>query len=411
MKKEIQNIILLEITVHGRVNQPDIIGAIFGQTEDTLGEELSLRKLQKEGNIGRIELDIHYEHSLTKGIITVPSYMDLAKTVIVGAALETINKIGPCTASAKIHKIENIKDLKVKQIKEHAKRVLQKFISGSIDSQELVNEVVDEVRMARAETYGLDKLPCGPHIDKFDEIVLVETEVQLRSLLKNNIKNVVAIGEKIPSKSLEVLCNQKFTILFVNRGRDAVVKKLLDSVDIDSISKPEPPKRILDLTSKEIHKAIRGATAVEQEVGKVGVKPTTDSSVERRRTISPQSYGHHRQVHRDRDKSQGRDRDGGSRIRLFKMYGDDKEKIRAACAHTNENEACVLDRKLQLLGKVPVTEVKDTLASLREKVHAVVVNGNIEADLVDAADRNRVNYLVGKSFAKSSRRVRLVQFE
>lgn len=287
MKKEIQNIILLEITVHGRVNQPDIIGAIFGQTEDTLGEELSLRKLQKEGNIGRIELDIHYEHSLTKGIITVPSYMDLAKTVIVGAALETINKIGPCTASAKIHKIENIKDLKVKQIKEHAKRVLQKFISGSIDSQELVNEVVDEVRMARAETYGLDKLPCGPHIDKFDEIVLVETEVQLRSLLKNNIKNVVAIGEKIPSKSLEVLCNQKFTILFVNRGRDAVVKKLLDSVDIDSISKPEPPKRILDLTSKEIHKAIRGATAVEQEVGKVGVKPTTDSSVERRRTISP----------------------------------------------------------------------------------------------------------------------------
>ena len=39
----------------GTVEKPDVIGAVFGQTEGLLGRDLEMRDLQKEGKIGRIE--------------------------------------------------------------------------------------------------------------------------------------------------------------------------------------------------------------------------------------------------------------------------------------------------------------------------------------------------------------------
>ena len=49
-------IVHANIQIEGTVDKPDIIGAIFGQTEGLLGEELELRELQKSGRIGRIEV-------------------------------------------------------------------------------------------------------------------------------------------------------------------------------------------------------------------------------------------------------------------------------------------------------------------------------------------------------------------
>ena len=47
-------LIKAKITADGVVEKPDVVGAIFGQTEGLLGEELDLRDLQKGGRIGRI---------------------------------------------------------------------------------------------------------------------------------------------------------------------------------------------------------------------------------------------------------------------------------------------------------------------------------------------------------------------
>ena len=46
------------INADGVVEKPDVVGAIFGQTEGLLGEELDLRDLQKGGRIGRIEVNV-----------------------------------------------------------------------------------------------------------------------------------------------------------------------------------------------------------------------------------------------------------------------------------------------------------------------------------------------------------------
>jgi len=52
-------IVHAELTIDGVVDRPDVIGAIFGQTEGLLGADLELRELQRSGRIGRIEVNVN----------------------------------------------------------------------------------------------------------------------------------------------------------------------------------------------------------------------------------------------------------------------------------------------------------------------------------------------------------------
>src|SRR3989344_4796665 len=102
-------IIHTQIQTEGVVDRPDVIGAIFGQTEGLLGTELELRELQRSGRIGRIDVKLDVKSGKTEGAILLPSSMDKTETAIIGAALETIERIGPCNASVKVEKIEDVR--------------------------------------------------------------------------------------------------------------------------------------------------------------------------------------------------------------------------------------------------------------------------------------------------------------
>ena len=47
----IKYVIYAKFVATGTVEKPDVIGAIFGQTEGLLGADLELRELQKSGRI------------------------------------------------------------------------------------------------------------------------------------------------------------------------------------------------------------------------------------------------------------------------------------------------------------------------------------------------------------------------
>src|SRR3990167_8124083 len=98
------------INAEGVVEKPDVVGAIFGQTEGLLGNELELRELQRSARIGRIEVKLENKNGKTSGEIIIPSSLDKAETAIIGAALETTQRIGPC--NSKIF-VENIEDVRV----------------------------------------------------------------------------------------------------------------------------------------------------------------------------------------------------------------------------------------------------------------------------------------------------------
>jgi len=96
----------------GVVEKPDVIGAIFGQTEGLLGEELDLRDLQKSGRIGRIEVEVNAKKGKSEGTIFIPSSLDQIETSVLASSLETIDRIGPCKATIKIEKAKIAQSLK-----------------------------------------------------------------------------------------------------------------------------------------------------------------------------------------------------------------------------------------------------------------------------------------------------------
>ena len=61
-------LISAKLSTDGIVEKPDIVGAIFGQTEGLLGDELDLRDLQKSGRIGRIEVEVGSSKGKSEGM-------------------------------------------------------------------------------------------------------------------------------------------------------------------------------------------------------------------------------------------------------------------------------------------------------------------------------------------------------
>ena len=155
-----------QIQIDGVVDKPDVIGAIFGQTEGLLGSDLELRELQRSGRIGRIEVKSETRSGKTLGTIIIPSSLDKAETAIIAASLETIQRIGPCNSRVKIEKIEDVRVSKRNFVIERAKELL-KILTDSVlpDSQEITDEVAQSVRMMEIMEYGKDRLPAGPTIN------------------------------------------------------------------------------------------------------------------------------------------------------------------------------------------------------------------------------------------------------
>src|SRR5512137_2079797 len=135
-------IIHANIEITGVVDRPDVIGAIFGQTEGLLGSDLELREIQRSGRIGRIEVNLDTRGGKSKGSIDIPSSLDKAETSIIAAALEIIQRIGPCTAKIQTNNIEDVRVSKRSFVIERAKELLKALMNTSMpDSQELADEV------------------------------------------------------------------------------------------------------------------------------------------------------------------------------------------------------------------------------------------------------------------------------
>ncbi|MFT4310904.1 MAG: DNA primase DnaG, partial [Candidatus Woesearchaeota archaeon] len=255
------------IEIDGMVDRPDVIGAIFGQTEGLLGSELELRELQRSGRIGRIEVNTTAKSGKTSGDIIIPSSMDKSETAIIAAALEIIQRIGPCNANIKVQQIEDVRISKRKQVVDRAKELLRTLMDSVMpDSQEIAEEVAASVRVMEIVDWGPEKLAAGPAVDESEEIILVEGRADVLNLLKNGFKNAIAMnGSNVP-KSIIPLCAEKTVTVFVDgdRGGNLIVKELTSVAEVDFVTRAPDGKEVEELTKKEIHKAIRSKVTLEQ---------------------------------------------------------------------------------------------------------------------------------------------------
>jgi DNA primase len=199
-------LIQAKLSTDGIVEKPDIVGAIFGQTEGLLGEELDLRDLQKSGRIGRIEVEVSSNKGKSEGTIFVPSSLDQVETAILASSLETIDRVGPCKARIAIEKIEDVRVAKRNKIIDRAKQLLTELMKTSKTSGgDLTDSVRQTFQMEEVVHYGRERLPAGPNIDDSDAIIVVEGRSDVLNLLKYGIKNVIAVeGTNVPKTIIDL---------------------------------------------------------------------------------------------------------------------------------------------------------------------------------------------------------------
>ena len=247
------------ITANGVVDRSDVVGAVFGQTEGLLGDDLDLRDLQKSGRMGRIEVDIKSSKGKSQGVITIASSMDQVETSVFAAALETVERVGPCKAALKVTTLEDTRAGKHDQIIERARELLLNIVS---ESRSTGGDITDSVRqLVQTEEIVLfaGKLPAGPNVEQSDAIILVEGRADVLTMLRHGIKNCISVeGTDIPAEIAE-LSKARTVTAFVDgdRGGEMILRELFQVAEIDFVARAPTNTEVEQLTHKQVMKCLR----------------------------------------------------------------------------------------------------------------------------------------------------------
>jgi DNA primase len=299
----IKYLILADFKVKGIVEKPDIIGAVFGQSEGLLGSELDIKELQQNGKIGRIDIDYKHSNNTTTGVLKLPCSVSMVETAIIGASIETIEKVGPCDAYFKIKDIEDTRGLKRKLIKERAINLLGKLMQEQIpDTRELMDEIVDTFKTKEIINFGPDKLAAGPTVSTSKDIIIVEGRADVLNLLKYGFTNVLSTGGARIPISLQNICRHKNVTLFLDgdHGGDIQLSQLLKSIKVDYITRAPDGKEVEELTQKEINQALRKKIKTSYYLNKNGsrksgiIKETKFSVTNEHKVTAPKLKNKHK---------------------------------------------------------------------------------------------------------------------
>jgi len=361
--------IVARFEVEGVVEKPDVIGAIFGQTEGLFGPDLDLRELQKSGRIGRIEIQLDSKQDKTFGVITIPSSLDKTSTAIIAAAVQSVDRIGPCIAKVSLDKVADIREEKRKLILDKAKDILRTWvIEESPSTDEMVKDVSGVIRPADVVDYGPEHLPAGPDVATSGSIILVEGRADIVNLLRCGVRNAIAIeGTKIPRTIIE-LCKTKETTAFLDgdRGGDLILKELMQVAPVDYTARAPLGKEVEDLTPKEIMKCLREKAPVE--AGRpAGPRPEP--------------------VHVPRPPP----------IQLPQNVVAKARELRGTL------EGILLDQNMGEIARLPVSELASKIADY-QGIDTIVFDGVVTQRLIDLAEERGVKLVVGDRIAELARR-------
>jgi DNA primase len=259
----IKYMIHANLVAEGALEKPDVIGALFGQTEGLLGSELDMRELQKEGKIGRIEVELNKQEKRTVGSIKIPTALDQSETTLIAAAIETIERVGPSDAQIEIERIEDVRGSKRDYIIERAKKLMM-GIEGSTDSREISNQIKDSKKIAGIKEYGENKLAFGGDLDN-KELIVVEGRADVVNMVRAGIHNVIGMnGTKLPDEINELGKEKELTLyLDGDRGGKLIAQNVMENAKIKYIAVAPDGKEVEELTSKEILMNLRKKVPAE----------------------------------------------------------------------------------------------------------------------------------------------------
>ncbi len=411
-------LIRASIVADGIVEKPDVVGAIFGQTEGLLGNELDLRDMQKSGRIGRIEVEIGQNKGKSEGEITVPSSLDQVETVILAAALETIDRVGPCKANIQIMKVEDVRLSKKKRIVERAKILLVALMADTNHTGEsLSSSVRQSVQVEEVIHYGRDKCPAGPNVPTSDAIIVVEGRSDVLNLLKYGIKNAIAVeGTNIP-QTIQELSRERVVTAFVDgdRGGELILREMLQVAEVDFVARAPQTREVEELTQKQIMKGLRNKIPAEQFVEMYGLDVELPATIRE----GEKAYGAAESGKGGRTKSsKAPGKRVSSRERPRKVVEGKKTKTLSSEQHrykeildklSGSSKAQMLDSKGSIVGETPVRDLADLLKKSSNNIKTLVFDGIITQRLVDIASQKGVSTIVGSKWGNVSKQLTSIE--
>ncbi len=375
-----------QITANGIVEKPDVVGAVFGQTEGLLSNDLDLRELQRTGRIGRIQVNIHSNSGRAKGEIVIPSSLDRVETAILAASLETINRVGPCEAEIQTLKVEDVRAVKREQVVNRAKEIYKNMVeSVGPESMKMIEEVREAMRVHEISEYGDDRLPAGPSIHTSDAIIVVEGRSDVLNLLKYGIKNTVAVeGVSVP-KAIGELSKKRTTTAFVDgdRGGELILKELLQIGDVDYITRAPKGKEVEDLEKDEVLIALRDKVPTAQFLATNNILNENGNKKDNGRKFSRNSKKHDKYNRREP-------------VVEEPVVEDDEVTLMKDMLKEFEGtgSGAILDEALNMTKEVEVENLYEEIKNIEGTADSVIFDGVISQRLVDVASQKGIKRLV-----------------
>jgi DNA primase len=364
---------------------------------------LDLRELQQSGRIGRIKVELNSEGGKSQGIITIPCSLDRTETAVLAAAMETVDRVGPCAAKITLEKVEDVREEKRKRIIDRAVDLLRDW-EGEVspDSQEMTDTVMRESRTAGIVKLGKEKLPAGPDVKASNTVIVVEGRADVLSLLRSGVKNAVAVeGTSIP-KSIVDLTKSKTVIAFLDgdRGGDLILKELSQVAKVDYVARAPTGREVEELTHKEITKALRNKIPAEQVLrkpirkGKVASKVTPKTKRRGQRPTTQKPKETRRRTTRTTKPAAPRTREAPKVKKKPEDLGIPKPVLDSAKKIQQTMMASILDKGLKQLKETHVGEIANELQK-QKNAKILILDGVVTQRLIDIAEERGVELIVG----------------
>ena len=360
----VKYLVRLRFEVDGVVERADVIGAIFGQTEGLFGPEMNLNELQKSWKVGRIEINLESKNDKTKGEVIVPMSTDIGTAALIAAAVESVDKVGPCSARFKLGAIEDVRATKRKQIVDRAKLIVRDWSSKtSSEGENVLKDVTESTKRARVINFGLENLPAGPGVYSSDLVYLVEGRADVVLFLRAGIENVVALeGTSVPDSIIELGKKKRLiAVLDGDRGGDLIEKELAQVVRVEKVIRAPTGKEVEDLTPIDVINMLKAE--------KLEIAPT-GSRKEAQAELAPERV---------------------------QEEPDEPIVVKARELYPNLNgtlEAVLLDQGLQEVGRFPISELVQKMEG-SNGAQFLVFDGIVTQRLVESAAKVGVKGIIG----------------
>ncbi|WP_299263234.1 DNA primase DnaG [Halorientalis sp.] len=417
MQDSAKYLIHADIVADGVVERSDVVGAVFGQTEGLLGDELDLRALQESSKVGRIDVAVESEGGRSYGEVTIASGLDKVETAILAAALETIDRVGPCRADFEVTKLEDVRAAKRREVVDRATDLLAEFEGEVARSADLIEEVRQTVRVEDITEY--DGLPAGPRVSDSDAIIVVEGRADVRQLLKYGIKNAVAVeGTDVPRVVADLTRERTVTaFLDGDRGGDLILKELQQVGDVDYVAFAPEHQSVEDLARDEVMTALREKVQMEAVAGASSPHESVAATDGSARPAPPGSA-----ATPDEADAASADEPATKTTGDESATEDDGDATDApaepetlaghvqAVIDAERGDVVLLDGEFQELTSAPASEAFDTVADVEATPTTIVLDGELDQRLLDVAAQRGVEQIVPRStddFVKQPTSVRV----